>query len=583
VATATSLASSGGLVTNLFLRRTAVLAAATLAVGVAVAAPATAAPGPNAAPNTTTVRLIGLNDFHGNLEPPTGSSGRVVQSDGTTVDAGGAAFLATHVRQLRAEQRNSLVLSGGDNIGASPLASALFHDEPTIEFLNSIGTTASAVGNHELDEGYQELLRIQSGGCHPVDGCQFHDPYVGAKFPYLASNITFTNTGLPATQPFTIKSVGGVKVGIIGATLKDLPTIVSPDGIQGLSFGDEAAAINRSSTLLQKLGVKAQVVVIHQGDSTVGANGPNDCNLAANGALSAINAGVSANVDAIISGHTHTQYNCQLPDPKGQLRTVIQSLSFGRLLSVLDLRINTKSGDVQRDLSTARNEIVTRTVTPDPAVQAIVSEAVAKSAPIANRQVGTITTDIVKTPAPSGESPLGNLIADSQLEATTSAGAQIALMNPGGVRVDLTFASSLAGEGDGVVTYSEAFAVQPFGNILQTLTYTGAQIDAVLEQQWLPNLTRILQPSSTLHYTQTLANPMGDRVSNITINGVAVDPAASYRVTVNNFLAAGGDSFTALTVGTNVTGGPIDLDAFTAYLTAHSPVSPPPTNRITVA
>ena len=566
--------------TNLFLRRTAVLAAATVAVGVAVAAPATAAPGHNPAPNTTTVRLIGLNDFHGNLEPPTGSSGRVVLSDGTTtVDAGGAAFLATHVRQLRAEQPNSLVLSGGDNIGASPLASALFHDEPTIEFLNSIGTSASAVGNHELDEGYQELLRIQFGGCHPVDGCQFHDPYTGAKFPYLASNITFTETGLPATLPFTIKSVGGVKIGIIGATLKDLPTIVSPDGIQGLSFGDEAAAINRSSTLLQRLGVKAQVVVIHQGDSTVGANGPNDCNLAANGPLSAINAAVSANVDAIISGHTHTQYNCELPDPRGQLRTVIQSLSFGRLLSVLDLKINTKSGDVQRDVSTATNEIVTRTVTPDPAVQAIVTEAVAKAAPIGNRQVGTITANIVRAAAPSGESPLGNLIADSQLAATTSAGAQIALMNPGGVRADLTFAP------DGVVTYSEAFTVQPFSNILQTLTYTGAQIDQVLEQQWLPNNgpTRILQPSATLHYTQTLANPIGDRVSNITINGVAVDPSASYRVTVNNFLAAGGDSFTVLTQGTNVTGGPIDLDAFTAYLTANSPVAPPATDRITVA
>jgi 5'-nucleotidase len=564
-------------VTNQFLRRTAVLAAATLAMGVAVAAPAAASSRPSA-PATTSVRLIGLNDFHGNLEPPTGSSGRVVLSDGTTVDAGGAAFLATHVRQLRAEQPNSLVLSGGDNIGASPLASALFHDEPTIEFLNSIGTTASAVGNHELDEGYKELLRIQFGGCHPVDGCQFHDPYVGAKFPYLASNITFTKTGLPATLPFTIKVVNGAKIGIIGATLKDLPTIVSPDGIQGLSFGDEAAAINRSSALLQRLGVKAQVVVIHQGDSTVGANGPNDCNLAANGPLSAINAAVSTNVDVIISGHTHTQYNCKLPDPKGALRTVIQSLSFGRLLSVVDLKIDRKSGDVLRNASTATNEIVTRTVTPDPAVQAIVTEAVTKAAPIGNREVGTITADIVRAAVPSGESPLGNLIADSQLAATTSAGAQIALMNPGGVRADLVFAP------DGVVTYQDAFTVQPFSNILQTLTYTGAQIDQVLEQQWLANgPTRILQPSATLHYTQTLANPIGDRISNITINGAAVDPAASYRVTVNNFLAAGGDSFTALTQGTNVTGGPIDLDAFTAYLTAHSPVSPPATDRITVA
>jgi 5'-nucleotidase len=566
------------------LRRTATVAAATLAFAGVAAAPAIAAPAPAAAPSTTTVRLIGLNDFHGNLEPPTGSSGRVVLADGSTVDAGGAAYVATHVRELRAEQPHSLVLSGGDNIGASPLASALVHDEPTIEFLNSIGVAASAVGNHELDEGYRELLRIQLGGCHPTDGCQFRNPYPGAKFPMLAANMTFTNTGLPAVLPFTVKVVDGVKVGIIGATLRDLPTIVSPDGIKGLSFGDEAAAINRSSTLLQRLGVRTQVVVIHQGDTTVGSNGPNDCNLAANGPLSAINARVSTNVDAIISGHSHNQYNCQLPDPRGRLRTVIQSLSFGRLLSVLDLKISRATGDVLRAASTARNEVVTRTVPPDPAVQTTVNDAVTKSAPIANRQVGTITADIVKAAAPSGESPLGNLIADSQLAATTSAGAQIALMNPGGVRADLTFASS-GGEGDGVVTYKEAFTVQPFSNILQTLTYTGAQIDAVLEQQWLPNggPTRILQPSSTLHYTQTLANPIGDRVSNITINGVAVDPAATYRVTVNNFLAAGGDSFTALTQGTDVTGGPVDLDAFTAYLTANSPVPPPPTDRITVA
>ena len=560
------------------LRRTATVATAALALAGVAAAPAAAA-----APPTTTVRLIGLNDFHGNLEPPAGSSGRVVLSNGSTVTAGGAAYLATYVRQLRAERPDSLVLSGGDNIGASPLASALFHDEPTVEFLNSIGTSASAVGNHELDEGYAELNRISDGGCHPVDGCQFHNPYPGADFPFLASNITFESSGLPATQPYTVRSVGGVPIGIIGATLKGLPEIVSAEGIRGLAFGDEATAINRASAQLQKLGVRTQVVVIHQGDSTVGANGPNDCNLVA-GPLSEIAAKVSPDVDAIISGHSHTQYNCQLPDPAGIPRTVIQSLSFGRLLSVIDLSINTKSLDVVRERSTAENIVVTRTVTPDPAVQGIVSEAVTKAAPIANQPVGSITADIVRAAAPSGESPLGNLIADSQLAATQSAGAQIALMNPGGVRTDLTYASSPLGEGDGAVTYGETFAVQPFGNILQTWTYTGSQIDAVLEQQWLPNgPTRILQPSATLHYTQTLANPIGDRVSNITINGVAVDPAATYRVTVNNFLAGGGDSFSVLTQGTNVTGGPIDLDAFTAYLTANSPVAPPATNRITVA
>jgi 5'-nucleotidase len=567
-------------VTIPILRRTATVAAATLALAGVAAIPATAAP--PTAPPTATVRLIGLNDFHGNLEPPAGSSGRVVLSDGSTVTAGGAAYLATHVRQLRAEQPDSLVLSGGDNIGASPLASALFHDEPTVEFLNSIGTTASAVGNHELDEGYAELNRIEDGGCHPVDGCQFHNPYPGADFPFLASNITFESSGLPATQPFTVKTVNGIPIGIIGATLKSLPEIVSAEGIRGLAFGDEATAINRASTTLQKLGVKAQVVVIHQGDSTVGANGPNDCNLAAGGALSAINAGVSADVDAIISGHTHTQYNCQFPDPAGHLRTVIQSLSFGRLLSVIDLSINTRSRDVVRERSSAENIVVTRTVPTDPSVQAIVDEAVTKSAPIANRPVGSITADIVRAAVRSGESPLGNLIADSQLAATRSAGAQIALMNPGGVRADLTYLSSPNGEGDGAVTYGEAFTVQPFGNILQTLTYTGAQIDAVLEQQWQPTVTRILQPSATLHYTQTPANPVGDRVSNITVDGVPLDPAGTYRVTVNNFLSEGGDGFTALRQGTNVTGGPIDLDAFTAFLAANSPVAPPATDRITV-
>jgi 5'-nucleotidase len=573
-------------VTIPYLRRTAFVAAAALAALGVAAAPASAAPAAAATTATTSVRLIGLNDFHGNLQPPTGSSGRVVQSDGTTVDAGGAAYVATHVKALRAAAPGgaSVVLSGGDNIGASPLASALFHDEPTIEFLNAIGVDASAVGNHELDEGYSELGRIQLGGCHPTDGCQFHDPYKGAKFPFLAANMTFERTGLPAALPFTVEIRNGVPIGIIGATLKGLPDIVSAAGIRGLKFGDEAAAINKTSKLLQALGIKSQVVVIHQGDSTVGSNGPNDCNLAPQGPLSAINAGVSPNVDVIISGHSHTQYNCQLPDPSGTPRTVIQSLSFGRLLGVVDLTIDKRTRDVVRSATTAQNVIVTRTVTPDAAVAGLVDEAVTKSAPIANRQVGTITADIVRAAAPSGESPLGNLIADSQLAATTSAGAQIALMNPGGVRADLTYASSTVGEGDGVVTYGEAFTVQPFGNILQTLTYTGAQIDAVLEQQWLAGgPTRILQPSSTLHYTTTLANPIGDRVSGITINGVAVDPAATYRVTVNNFLSGGGDSFSVLTQGTDVAGGPIDLDAFTAYLTANSPVAPPATDRITVA
>ncbi len=568
--------------TNPFLRRTAALAAATLAVvGVASAAPAYAAPSSKSAPTATTpVRLITLNDFHGNLQPPAGSSGRVTLADGSTVDAGGAVYIATHVKQLRAQVRNSIVLSAGDNIGASPLPSALFHDEPTIEFLNDIGLSASAVGNHEFDEGYRELLRIQFGGCNPTDGCQFRPTYTGARFPFLGANVTFDN-GLPAVLPFTVKFSGGIPIGVIGATLEDLPSVVTPAAIEGLKFGDEVQAINKTSKLLDRLGIRSQVVVLHQGDiATTG--GPNACNLLPGGPGTAIAAGASPSVDAIFTGHSHQAYNCSLPDPAGNPRPVMQGASFGRLLSVVDLQINNRTRDVVRSATVAHNEIVTRDVTPDPQVAALVDDAVTKSAPIANRLVGTITADITRIPAPSGEQPLGDVIADAQLEGTQAAGAQIAITNPGGIRADLTYASSPAGEGDGVVTYGEAFQVQPFSNIMQTITLTGDQLDAVLEQQWSATRTFFLQISSTLHYTQTPANAIGDRVSNITVAGVPVTPTGTYRVSVNNFLAAGGDGFTVFAQGTDLVGGPVDVDAFTAYLTAHPNLSPPPADRVTV-
>lgn len=519
------------------------------------------------------VRVMAFNDFHGNLEPPAGSSGQVTLADGTKVVAGGAAYLATHVNQLRTG--NSLVLSAGDNVGASPLTSALFHDEPTVEFLNRIGVRASVVGNHEFDEGLMELRRMQRGGCHPVDGCQFRDRYRGARFPFLGANVT-TEHGLPVLLPFTVEFSGGVPVGIIGVTLRDLPSVVSPDAIKGLRFGDEVEAIDRTANLLDLFGVRTQIVLVHQGDNTEGG-GPDDCRTSA-GPARAIAERASAKVDVIFTGHSHQQYNCVVDDPAGHPRPVVQGLSFGRLLSVVDLKVDPRTRDVVRADSKARNEVVTRTVPPDAAVTALVDEARAKSAPIANRQVGTITADVVRAAAPSGESPLGDVIADSQLAA--SADADVALMNPGGVRADLTYATSNANEGNGVVTYGEAFTVQPFGNIMQTITLTGAQLKTVLEQQWQGATTRILQPSSTLRYSWSASAPAGSRISGLTVKGTPVDPNANYRVTVNNFLAAGGDGFTELTKGTNLVGGPVDLDAFTAYLTAHPNLAPPATDRI---
>ena len=556
-------------------RRAVTVTATALATVAVVATPASAQP----ATPTTDVRLITFNDFHGNLEPPLASSGRVALSDGRTVDAGGAAYLATHVKQLESGVRNSLVLSAGDNIGASPLTSALFHDEPTIDFLNELGVQASVVGNHEFDEGYAELQRMRNGGCHPTDGCQFEDSFEGADFPILGSNVYFDN-GKPALLPFTVRRSGGVPIGIIGATLEDLPTVVTPTAIEGLRFGDEVEAINRTSGWLDRLGIKAQVVLLHQGDNT-GAGGPDDCNVTP-GPATAIAQKVSGSVDAIFTGHSHQQYSCLVDDPDGNPRVVIQGASFGRLLSVVDLKINLRTLDVMRSETKAHNEIVTRDVTPDPAAAKLVDEARTKSAPIADKQVGTITADLRAAGAASGESALGDVIADAQLEATTGNGAQIAITNPGGIRADLTYASSPAGEGDGVVTYGEAFTVQPFSNIMQTITLTGANLKNVLEQQWTATTRRILQISSTLHYTYSSSAPIGSRVSDITVGGTPVDPNATYRVSVNNFLAAGGDGFMEFTKGTGLTGGPVDLDAFTAYLGAHRGIAPPAADRITV-
>ena len=542
------------------------------AVLVARSAGPSPAPPPPAPAGAAAVRLVAINDLHGNLEPPSGSSGRVALADGGTVDAGGAAFLAAHVARLRAEAPNTVVLSAGDNVGASPVASALFRDEPTVELLDALGVSASVVGNHEFDEGLPELLRLQRGGCHPTDGCAFRPGYDGAAFPFLGANVGAVD-GPPPLPATTVVETGGGRIGVIGVTLRDLPTVVSAEAVRGLTFGDEVEAIDRASADLTARGVNAQVVLLHQGDDASG--GPDSCPAAPNGPASAIARAASPSVDVFFTGHSHDQYVCSLPDPAGVPRPVVQGLAFGRLLSVVDLTV--ENGDVVRDRTTARNQVVSRDVPPDPAVEALVAEAVQKAAPVAQRPVGSIAADLLRAPGPSGESPLGDVIADAQLAATRGAGAQVALMNPGGIRADLPVAP------DGVVTYGEAFTVQPFGNIMQTVTLTGAQLKDVLEQQWQPDVTRILQVSSTLRYTWSQSAPAGDKVSELRIDGVAVDPATSYRVSVNSFLATGGDGFTGFGAGTDVVGGPVDLDALLAYLSANPGLAPPAVDRITVS
>ncbi|CCH27514.1 bifunctional metallophosphatase/5'-nucleotidase [Actinosynnema sp. NPDC047251] len=566
-----------------FRRTTAALALSAVA-GLAVTLAQTPAQADDKPLRTVDVRLIGINDLHGNIEPPTGSSGRVTLSDGTQVEAGGAAYNATHIKDLQAQVRNSVIVGQGDLIGASPIVSALFHDEPTLEFLNRVGMDATAAGNHEFDEGYRELLRVQHGGCHPTDGCQFRDRYDGAKFPILGANVTLAESGLPALPPFWVEFRDGVPIGFIGMPLKDVPILVDPNGIKELKFGDEIKAANQYADLLNWLGVKSIVLLVHQGDNTTGG-GPDDCRKGADkGPGQLIAEGVSPKIDVVFSGHSHQHYNCVVTDPAGNPRPFIEGLAFGRELSVVDVKIDKRTRDVVRSATVAKNHVVTRNVTRDPAIQDVIDLAKAKSGPIANRQVGTISADVPRAQNAAGESPLGNLIADSQLAATTGNGAVLALMNPGGVRADLTYASSPAGEGNGVVTYGETFTVQPFGNILQTVTLTGTQIKAALEQQWqvVNGAQRqiILQPSAGLTYKWSASAAIGSKVSDVVLNGTPLDPAASYRVTINSFLQGGGDGFSVFTGGTDITGGGIDLDAFSAYLGAHPNTAPPALGRI---
>ncbi|MFI7431732.1 bifunctional metallophosphatase/5'-nucleotidase [Micromonospora sp. NPDC049836] len=538
-----------------------------------------------AGPKPVDVKLLAINDFHGNLEPPTGSSGTI---DGKA--AGGAEYLATQLDMLRGttkkERDHTVTVAAGDLIGASPLLSAAFHDEPTIEEMNLAGLEFTSVGNHEFDEGAAELLRMQNGGCHPVDGCGDGTPFKGADFQYLSANAFKTATGKPLLPPYGIKKIDGIKIGFIGMTLEGTPQIVSQQGVAGLSFADEADTANKYARILRKQGVESIVVLLHEGGVQNGG-GINDCT-GFSGPIVDIANRMDPAIDVIVSGHTHAAYNCNI---NGKL--VTSASSFGRLVTDIDLKIDRRTRDIVS--ASANNVVVTRDVPKDPASTELINHYKTALGPVADKVVGETTGVLTKTPEnlyqtgvdangkPTymfGESPLGNVIADAQLAATDNEqNAVAAFMNPGGVRADLDA---------GPVTYAEAFTVQPFANNLVTLDLTGAQLYCLLEQQF--TTAKVLYASSTVHYvvdvngtTAPVATPCsGTRVvrGSLTINGTPVTDTATYRVTVNNFLSGGGDGFSVLTGGTNAVTGMIDLDAFTAYLTEKSPVSAPALDRI---
>jgi 5'-nucleotidase len=563
------------------------IAGAVLVLALSLAAPlaASAAKPPNTPPGNVDVQLLAINDFHGNLQPPSGSSGRI----GTT-NAGGVEYLATHIKALEATNpEGTLEVAAGDLIGASPLLSAAFHDEPTIEAMNALGLDITSVGNHEFDEGVDELLRMQNGGCHPIDGCQDGDEFAGADFQFLAANVVYKSNGKPIFPAYKIRSIAGAKIGFIGLTLEGTPLIVTPSGVASVDFLDEAETINTATAALKAKGVNTIVVLLHEGGGqSVGLSESsiNTCT-GMSGAVVDIVGNLDDEVDLVISGHTHNAYACALANSAGHAIPVTSASSFGRLVTDIDMTIN-RSTDQPTSIS-VNNKIVTRDVALDPAETTIVGKYLTAVAPIANRIVGSITTDITRTNSAAGESALGDVIADGQLEDSLDEGAQLAFMNPGGIRADLTYNQISGGEQPGEVTYGEAFAVQPFNNLVATEDLTGAQIQTVLNQQWAActppgrssNATVILQVSAgfTYSYDSTLA--CGSRISNMALNGVPLDLAASYRVTMNNFLADGGDSFPEFKNGTNRVTRGFDVDAFANYLGANSPVAPGPQDRIT--
>lgn len=551
-----------------------------------------------------TVKVIGLNDYHGNLESPGTFGINTSIAAASRPAVGGADILAAYVAKLKKETPYSVVVGAGDLIGATPLVSSLFFDEPSVETLNRIGLEFSSVGNHEFDKGSVELLRLQNGGCKQTAGvtdpnsCKGASvgtpvPFEGAKFKWLSANVVATSTGKPLLPAFGVKEINGVKVAFIGMTLQATPTIVTPTGVAGLTFLEEAATVNALVPELRAAGIESIVVLIHQGGFQTGTLG--DINACAGdlagSTIAAIVSRLDNAVDLVISGHTHAAYNCQLPNVTGRKIPVTSTPAFGRVLTTVDLTIDPSSKDVTA--AVAKNILTSRAadagVVADPLLTKIVDGYKAMVSPISNRILGSISTALSNARSDGAcNMPAGELIADSQLEATKPSsfgGAVVAFMNGGGVRnPGFTFPTSAAGEGDGNVTFGEAFTVQPFGNSLVTMTLTTADIKDFLEEQFAgckgqdAARTRMALPSAGFKYTWDGAQACGARISNVTLRsgsttetlvdatGVVQNPSKTYRVTVNNFMADGGDGYATLKKGINRLGGAQDIDALTAFL-----------------
>ena len=544
------------------------------------------------------VKVIAFNDLHGNLEPPKQYVEHPAPGEGATrVPAGGAAYLASAINALRARNPNNIVVTAGDLIGASPLTSGLFLDEPTILAMNLIKLDFNAVGNHEFDRGRAELLRMQKGGCEKltkVEPCQLDKQFPGARFGFLGANVITENgsTLLPGTG---MRSFGSgarrVRVGFIGMTLKNTPALVDQRGIAGITFADEAHTANALAARLRSEGADAIVLLIHQGLYTKVGYNDKGCG-GVSGDLLPILDRLDPSIDLVVSGHTHKAYVCDYGRINPARPFLVTSAGlYGTLVTDISLSIDPVSRKVvakRADNLIVQSEAYSGPEGPvrvstqlaryerEPAMAALIARYAAAAAPLANRVVGRLTAPATEAKGPSGERVLGNLIADAQFAAAKALGAEFAFMNSTGVRTDLVPAA------DGSVTFAQLFAVHPFGNRVVVKSFTGRQLKAILEQQFgteskAPNL---LLPSANFSFAYDQRRPPGQRVLDIRLDGAPLRDDRVYRVALNSFLAGGGDNFSIFAEGTDQVDGPQDTEALEAYIAAANPLTPPPTGRL---
>jgi len=546
----------------------AIALAAALTAALALAGCASTTPGsPQAAAQAAApveINLVALNDFHGNLEPTRYTYTPAGAAQPVTIQAGGIDLIGGALASFRSEDKDLLFVAAGDLIGASPAMSSLFADEPTLAAMDRIGLAASSLGNHEFDQGKQELLRQQHGGCdspRPDKACRFDGSFKGAGYTYLAANVTDQQTGKTLVPGWRVVDVKGVKVGLVGAVLKGVPSVVTASGVRGLAFQDEADAINAALPAMKAAGAKVFVVLIHEGGHTGEPYDKVDCD-GLEGPIVGIVKRLDPAIRLVISGHSHKGYLCKVDG-----RVVTQGDAYGHLLSRIKMKVDPASGKVE-DIAVANVVMAPGAFTPDPQLSAWLKDVRARSQAELGKTVAQIAAPLVtRKQDEAGQSALGGVVADAALAAVRSEGAQVGFVNPGGMRNDLQ-----SGAG-GSVTFGQAQAVSPFGNTLVVMDFSGAQLRTLLEQQWdRPEGSMTLAASRNLAYQWDSTRPKGSRIvaGSLKIDGKPVEDGKTYRVVANNFLAEGGDRFPMFGQGVKRKDtGISDLSSLIAYLKQH--------------